>query len=121
MAQLVKHPPAMRKIWIRSLAWEDPLEKGKATHSSMGSQWNMTDLATFTFLFLFLPLSFPCVSVTHLCFQREEQQTPQQSLYFYYTHRCKRHVSSVMLPCGNLSAGALYYELTPAVVTAVGK
>ena len=29
----VKNPAAMRKTWIRSLGWEDPLEKGKATHS----------------------------------------------------------------------------------------
>ena len=33
--QLVKNPPAMRETWVQSLAWEDPLEKGKATHSSI--------------------------------------------------------------------------------------
>jgi len=35
VAQLVKNPPAMQETWVRSLAWEDPLEKGKATHSSI--------------------------------------------------------------------------------------
>ena len=35
MAQLVKNPPAMRETWVRSLGWEGPLEKGKATHSSV--------------------------------------------------------------------------------------
>ena len=35
VAQLVKNPPAMQETWIRSLGWEDPLEKGKATHSSI--------------------------------------------------------------------------------------
>ena len=35
MAQLVKNLPAMRKTCVRSLGWEDPLEKGKATHSSI--------------------------------------------------------------------------------------
>ena len=35
VAQLVKNPPAMRETWVRSLVWEDPLEKGKATHSSI--------------------------------------------------------------------------------------
>ena len=35
VAQLVKNLPAMRKTWVRSLGWEDPLEKGKATHSSV--------------------------------------------------------------------------------------
>ena len=34
IAQLVKNPSAMRETWVRSLSWEDPLEKGKATHSS---------------------------------------------------------------------------------------
>jgi len=33
-AQLVKNLPAMWETWVRSLGWEDPLEKGKATHSS---------------------------------------------------------------------------------------
>ena len=35
IAQLVKNPPAMWETWVRSLGWEDPLEKGKATHSSI--------------------------------------------------------------------------------------
>ena len=35
MAQLVKNPPAMWETWVRSLGWEGPLEKGKATHSSI--------------------------------------------------------------------------------------
>ena len=34
-AQLVKNPPAMQETWVQSLSWEDPLEKGKATHSSL--------------------------------------------------------------------------------------
>ena len=35
MAQLVKNPPAMWETWVRSLGWEDTLEKGTATHSSI--------------------------------------------------------------------------------------
>ena len=35
VAQLVKNPPAMWETWVGSLGWEDPLEKGKATHSSI--------------------------------------------------------------------------------------
>ena len=35
MAQLVKNLPAMRETWVRSLGWEDPLEKGKAAQSSI--------------------------------------------------------------------------------------
>ena len=35
MAQMVKNPPAMQETWVRSLGWEDPLEEGMATHSSI--------------------------------------------------------------------------------------
>ena len=61
VAQLVKNPPTMWETWVRSLNWEDILEKGKATHSStlasripwhvqsMGSQRVGHDGATFTF------------------------------------------------------------------------
>ena len=35
VAQLVKNPPAMRETWVRSLGWEDPLEKGNAIYSSI--------------------------------------------------------------------------------------
>ena len=33
VAQVVKNPPAMQETWVQSLGWEDPLEKGIATHS----------------------------------------------------------------------------------------
>ena len=64
VAQLGKKPPAMRETWVRSPGWEDPLEKGKATHSSilawripgtvesMGSQRIGHNWVTFTSLFL---------------------------------------------------------------------
>ena len=64
VAQLVKNPPTMRETWIRSLGWEDPLMKGKATHSSilawripwtaqyMGLQTVRHDWNDFQFLFL---------------------------------------------------------------------
>ena len=35
VAQTVKNLPAMWETWIPSLGWEDPLEKGMATHSSI--------------------------------------------------------------------------------------
>ena len=35
VAQMVKNPPAMWEAWVQSLGWEDLLEKGKATHSSI--------------------------------------------------------------------------------------
>ena len=35
VAQMVKNLPAMRETWAQSLGWEDPLEEGMATHSSI--------------------------------------------------------------------------------------
>ena len=35
VSQMVKNPLAMRETWVRSLGWEDPLEEGVATHSSI--------------------------------------------------------------------------------------
>jgi len=35
VAQTVKNPPAMRETWVWSLGWEDPLEEGMRTHSSV--------------------------------------------------------------------------------------
>ena len=59
VAQKVKNPPAMLETWVRSLGWDNPLQKWKATHStipawripwlqSMGSQRVGHDWATFT-------------------------------------------------------------------------
>ena len=47
VAQLVKNLSAMWETWIRSLGWEDPLEKGKATHSSIlawGIPWTFSSV-----------------------------------------------------------------------------
>jgi len=35
LAHRVKNLPAMQEIWVQSLGWEDPLEEGMATHSSI--------------------------------------------------------------------------------------
>ena len=60
VAQLVKHLPAMWKTWVQSLGWEEPLEKGKATHSSILA-WRIlwvakaeTWLSNFHFTFIHL-------------------------------------------------------------------
>ena len=55
---VVKNTPAMRETWILPLGWEDPLEKGKATHSSIlaeripehGVAKRQTGLSDFHFL-----------------------------------------------------------------------
>ena len=66
---MIKKIPAMWETWVRFLGWEDPLEKGKATHSSIlawripwteepgglqsvGSQRVRHNWATFIFIFL---------------------------------------------------------------------
>ena len=69
VAQLVKNPSAMWETWVQSLGWEDPLEKGTATHStilvwripwtvqSIGSQRVGHDWATFAFFCLEVTLT----------------------------------------------------------------
>ena len=58
VAQLGKNLPAMREAWVQSLAWEDPLEKGKATYSSIlawriaFSPWGHKELDTTEWLLL---------------------------------------------------------------------
>ena len=36
VAEMLKNLPAIQETWVRSLGWEEPLEKGMATHSSSG-------------------------------------------------------------------------------------
>jgi len=40
---MVKNPPAIRETWVQSLGWEDPLEEGMATHSSILAWRNPMD------------------------------------------------------------------------------
>ena len=44
VAQTVKNLPAMRETWVWSLGWEDPLEKGIATHSNILREGNSKPL-----------------------------------------------------------------------------
>ena len=43
VAQLVKNPPTMQETWVRSLDWEDPLEKGKGYPLQYSDLENSTD------------------------------------------------------------------------------
>ena len=65
VAQQVKNLPAMQETWVWSLGWEDPLEKGKATHSSIltlripqtvQSMWLQSQIWLSDFHFLFFLL-----------------------------------------------------------------
>jgi len=72
MAELVNNPPAMLETWVQSLSWEDPLEKGKATHYSIlawrilwtvhGVAKSWTQLSDFHFYLSYIILSklVPC-------------------------------------------------------------
>ena len=53
VAQLAKNPPAMRETWVRSLGWKDPLEKGKATHSSILARRVPWTVWSMGFIYLF--------------------------------------------------------------------
>ena len=49
LAQLIKNPPAMQETWVQSLGLEEPLEKGKATHSSILAwriSWTMQSMGS---------------------------------------------------------------------------
>ena len=47
VAQMVKNLPAVWETWVRSLGWEDPLEKEMATHSSTLAWENPMDRGAF--------------------------------------------------------------------------
>ena len=70
MAQLIKNPPAMRETWVRSLGWEDPLEKGSLPlqysgleNSTDGTVHGVSKSRTRLSDFHFLSLSFFVVTV----------------------------------------------------------
>ena len=61
IAQVVKNLPAMQETWVQSLCWEDLLEKGKATHSSIlawGMPWTVRGVAKTERLSLSLHFDF---------------------------------------------------------------
>ena len=84
VAQLVKKPPAKWETWVQPLGWEDPLEKGKATHSSIlaykimdcivhGVAKSQIWLSDFYFHFPWVPA---CMSMckTHFYYPKWSQQ-----------------------------------------------
>ena len=88
VAQMVKNPTAVQETWVRSLDWEDPLEEGMATHSSIlawripmdrGAWWeahgvtkSWTQLSTAqtrsvtSFVSLAMPFNFPMPLVSQM-------------------------------------------------------
>ena len=99
VAQSVKNLPAVQKTRVRSLSWEDPLEKEMATHSStlawripwrkepgrlqsMGSQRVSTVLSDFTFTFTLsiVPVIRASLVTKMVKYPPAVQETPVQSL-----------------------------------------
>ena len=71
VAQTVKNPPAMRETCVQSLDWEDPLEKGMATHSNILA-WR-------------IPQTEEPGRLYNACCRNESDTTEQLSLHTMYT------------------------------------
>ena len=146
VAHLVKNPPAMRETWVWSLSWEDPLEKGKATHSSIlawiipYSLWGRkeSDWATFTSLVTCfsgeLLQSHPwissinqCVPITRFCAGLGSPSgVKQQDLYLpEYEGACSVGVQSIFSFSGDEQSvrppGGLLPEHLSRAQTLLGK
>ena len=81
VTQLVKNGPEMPATWVQSLGWEDPLEEGMATHSSIlawriawstvhgvANSWTVTFTSlAFRISYLRLTVHCCCCSVTKSC------------------------------------------------------
>ena len=80
MAQLVKNPPAVWETWVQSLGWEDPLEKEKATSSSI------------------LENSMDCI----VCGGHNELDMTEQLSQSYFLYNL--HVSDISLSCSCLGS-----------------
>ena len=71
VGQLVKNLPAIWETWVLSLGWEDPLEKGKATHSSILAwriPWGRKELDTTEWFAQFFSQSEQCFHFPHCAF-----------------------------------------------------
>ena len=99
VAQLVKNPPAMRETWVRSLGWEDPLEKGKATHSSILA-WRIWVTKSWTWLsdFDFIRLSNRLYSWLRFFLQRTQRKI-KKKMCVSTDSREVHHRPLIVLPC----------------------
>ena len=95
MAQLIKNLPAIWETWVRSLGWKEPLERGKATHSSTLTwriPWSHKEsdmTATFTF-----SLSRASLEHTWTLSTAEKGQASQKLLHCGNARACEAHVGT---------------------------
>ena len=92
VAQLVKNLPAMRETWVQSLGWEDPLQKGTATHSRCTGLENSLDyivhgvtkswtrLSNFQFSFHIANMAY----VNTMCFLYQQISNKGSISFFFF-------------------------------------
>ena len=117
MAQMVKNLPAMWETWVQSLGWEDPLEEGMATHSSIlawripmvrGARWATVHGVTEsdTIERLSTAQQYLCLDLNPLLGNSvSTHQVPRATLDTSLVLRLHQQVMTVPLPqcCTNLS------------------
>ena len=123
VAHLVKNPPAMWDTWVWSLGLEDPLEKGKATHSiqysnlenSMDySPWGRKELDTTERLLLFFPfLLYYSVGVLENFLADIKNKTKQKTPQLW---RNQQSLPGIFFSTGHLEFDAV---ISNAVIDAV--
>ena len=140
VSQMVKNPPAMGETWVRSLGWENTLEKGKATHcnilawripwtvQSMGFQRIQQDWATFTFFsrllyFCCMIYNVPTPATYLLTLLENSLELPNGSaspacLHRFWSHLRKSYHNTLDLGCwSDFSTGRqslLFILISPA-------
>ena len=85
VAQLVKNLPVMWETWVWSLGWEDPLEKGKATHSSILA-WRIPWMVTKLCLTLATSWTVACQPPLSMGFSRQEYWSGLSFPYHHYNY-----------------------------------
>ena len=136
VAQLVNNPPAMWETWVQSLGWENPLKKGKATHSSILAQripWTIHsmelqrvrhDWATLTFIciVIILKICFSSVqSLSHVrLFATPQTAAHQASLSITNSQSLPKLMSIELVMPSSISPSVVPFSSCPQSFPAPG-
>ena len=137
MTQLVKNLPAMRETWVRSLGWKDPLEKEKATHSSILAwriPWTLQsmrlqrvghDWVTFTSLHLIDKVGISAWKylwkAKNIYWASSSVGTEQGcscTLYLIHLANLQKYVVSPILQTGKLRFREINWHITQQIINA---
>ena len=129
MIQMVKNPPAMQVSRIQSLGWEDPLEKGMVTHSSIlawrspwieetwgHKEWDMTEWLTLSLSNVYISWSF--INIYTSIYLHIYTHTKYLLDIFLYIHIEYIHFCVCVLPTSDFFNSVLpsvYYFLLPGI------